>query len=336
VFSNTDGTGLDLQDATGLQNLNVTRISSALSDNVVGTITANQRVELINLPATALSLDLRNSVAYADVNISYRNGELNGNEIVSIDVASAAIEDLVIGAQAIQTNHVNGLVLNVESDSHVQNLNMKGGSTEVADQKLTINAAANFILGDDASTNGNYLDDNSALWAAAGGSGAASRLAEIEVTGAGDVTIGEVSGRNISATQQGMTLSGANATGDISVNVTNAAGFAASSFTTGFGDDTVVSTANLLGDVTTGDGADTVTVNADLQLNAAQAQFGSITTGNGNDTVTVTGDMQGDVAGGVSVTTGEGDDTVAIGAVPTGLISRHSCTEYSPPRWQHW
>ncbi|MBW7901090.1 MAG: hypothetical protein H3C26_06420 [Rhodocyclaceae bacterium] len=330
VFSNTDGTGLDLQDASGLQTLNVTRISSALSDGAVGAIAAGARVELINLPATALSIDLRNSVAYADVNISYRNGELNGDETVSIDLSSAAIQDLVVGAQAIQTNHINTLVLNVESESHIQNLNLKGGSTEVADQKLVINAAADFILGDDANADGDYLDNNSALWAGVGGSGALSRLAEIEVTGAGNVTIGEVSGRNISATQQGMTLSGGTATGNISVNVTNAAGFAASSFTTGSGDDTVVSANALAADLATGEGADTVTVSNNVLATSA------IDLGAGNDALTVgatavqngvdvlNGWIAGSVAGGATVDLGEGDDTLTLGDVANVSIGEEA------------
>lgn len=329
VFSNTDGTGLDLQDATGLQTLNVTRISSSLSNGAVGAIAAGMRVELINLPATALSIDLRNSVAYADVNISYRNGELNGDETVSIDLSSAAIQDLVIGAQAIQTNHVNTLVLNVESESHIQNLNLKGGSVEVADQKLTINAAADFILGDDANADGNYLDDNSALWAGVGGSGAASRLAEIEVTGAGNVTIGEVSGR-----AAGMTLNAGAATGNISVNVTNAAAIAASSFTTGSGNDTVVSAANLAADLATGDGNDTVTVSANVQATS------TIDLGAGDDALTVgaaavsngvnvlNGQIAGSVAGGATVNFGDGNNTLTLGDVANVSIGEEAVVTF--------
>jgi len=272
-----------------------------------------------------VSVDLSNSVAYADVNVSYRNGELNGAETVTVNLDNAAIEDLVVGAQAIQTNHLDNIVLNVESESHVQNLNVKGGSTEVANQTLTINAAGDFILADDTDADGNYLDDNSALWSDKGGSGAVSRLAQITVTGAGDVTIGEVSGR-----AAGMTLSGGAATGNIAVNVTNAAAIAASSFTTGSGNDTVVSTADLAADLATGEGADTVTVSANVLATSA------IDLGAGNDALTVglaavqngvdvlNGWIAGSVAGGATVDLGEGDDTLTLGDVANVSIGEGS------------
>lgn len=330
VFSNTDGTGLDLQDATGLQALNINRISSSLSDGAVGSILAGARVELINLPATALSLDLRNSVAYADVNISYRNGELNGDETVSVDLASAAIQDLVIGAQAIQTNHINNVVLNVESESHIQNLNLKGGSTEVADQKLVINAAADFILGDDANADGNYLDDNSALWVGIAPPSDAPRLAEIEVTGAGNVTIGEVSSR-----AAGMILNAGTATGNIAVNVTNAAGFAASNFTTGSGNDTVVSTAGLAADLATGDGNDAVTISGGVIAATSTVDLGA-----GNDTLTVGAtvvqngvnvlnqNIAGSAAGGATVNFGAGDNTLNLGDVGNVSIGEEAVVTF--------
>lgn len=308
VFSNTDGTGLDLQDATGLETVNINRISSLLSNGTVGTTAALSRVELLNLPSTALSIDLRNSVAYADVNISYRNSELNGNETVSVDLSNAAIEDLVIGSQAIQTNHINNLVLNVESESHIQNLNVKGGATEVAAQKLTINANADFILGDDANADGDYMDDNSAL------AGISNRLTEIEVTGAGDVTIGEVSNPAV-----GLFLNAGAATGDITVNVTNAAANEDSNFVTGSGDDVVVSTLNLAADLTTGEGDDAVGVAADVLASS------TIDLGIGDDALTIgaaaiqngvsvlVGEVAGSVAGGASVDLGDGDDTLNLG-----------------------
>lgn len=308
VFSNTDGTGLDLQDATGLKVLNVTRVSSALANGTVGSTTA-AAVNLLNLPATALNLAISNSVAYSDVNISYRDGELNGAETVTVALSSAAIEDLVIGSQALQTNHINNLVLDIKSASQVQNLNLKGGSVETADQTLSIVAGATFILGDDANKNGNYLDDNSAL------AGVDSRLAKITVTGAGNVTIGEISTRS-----KGMILDAGAATGDIAVNVTRNDQNKDSAFTTGSGNDTIVSDG-LAADLTTGLGNDTVTVAGsitadslvDLGDGADKLTVG--TAGTQNGVAIFTGALEGTIAGGTTVNTGAGDDIIVIGDV---------------------
>lgn len=306
TFSNTDGTGLDLQDASGLKEVDVTRVSSALADGNVATVGANA-VRLLNMPSSAVSVDVSNSVAFADVNLSYRNGEIGGNETVTVGLDNAAIETLRVGAQALNTNHINNITLDVNGTSHVQNLDLVGGTVETADQTLNIQSGAagtTFTLAAEvAPGNGNYLDDNSALVNA-------GRLANINITEAANVILGSVGTR-----AAGVTLNGAAATGNISVNIADQDGVGASSFATGSGNDTVVSNG-LLGDVVTNAGADTVTVTGNVQINIAQAQFGSITTGAGADIVTVTGNLQGDVAGGAAISTGDDADTVMIGAIP--------------------
>jgi len=306
-LSNTDGTGLDLQDASGLKAVNVTRVSTGLADGVVATIAGNA-ARLLNMSAATTEVSIANSVAYSDVNLTYRNGELSGAESVNIALTNAAVETLNVGAQAIQTNHVNNVTLDVKTGSHVQFIDVNSGSVETATQKLAIKAGADFILGADVDKDGNYLDDNTAI-------GDDAKLAEIEVTGAGNVTIGEVSAR-----AAGMTLSAGTATGNISVNVTNADGVAASAFTTGSGNDTVVSDG-LAADLTTNGGTDTVTVTGsitadstvDLGAGADTLSVGAAAVSNGVNVLT--GQLEGTIAGGATVNTGDDADTVSLGDV---------------------
>jgi len=60
-LSNTDGTGLDLQDASGLKAVNVTRVSTGLADGVVATIAGNA-ARLLNMSAATPKFRLQTAL----------------------------------------------------------------------------------------------------------------------------------------------------------------------------------------------------------------------------------------------------------------------------------
>jgi len=293
TFSNTDGTALDLQDANGTNEVNVTRVSDG------GATVQNMSGEVTNLSVS-------NTSAFADINLTYRNSELAGEQDVTVALADALIDDMTIGSQALNTQQLESVTFNVESASIINGLNLVQDGDDETAQALTINAADTFVLGQDDDGDGNVLEHNNGLVDAAGNPSTADGLNRMTVTGQGNVTLGSV------GSMAGFELAGADATGDIAVNVTNAAGDETAAFNTGAGNDTVLSTATLDGDITTNAGDDTVSVTGSLantENNAGADEAASVSTGEGADTVTVTGDVEVNAA----LTAGAGDDTVVVG-----------------------
>lgn len=302
-FTSTSGTGLDLQDATGLTTLNITRISQALSDGFVSSFTGTNNARVLNLPSTATTISISNSSALSDIDLSYRVGSLNGAESVTITTNAVLAEDLRIGEQTLSEYHVDNLTITAAGTTLIKNLDLRGSTLDTNNQTLTLNATGgNITIGNDTDGDGNVIEHNNGLTPSGFGGGGDSRLASITVNGnAGRVvTIGEV------GQLAGFTLAGGSSAADIRVNITDAAGDATASFTTGSGADQVLTANDLAADVTTNGGADTLTVQGNILASAA------VSMGAGNDTVTVTSDLRGSTAGGAQVDLGNDNNTMTI------------------------
>ena len=283
----SNAVALDMQDATGTQTINVTRVGGNAA-----TVT--------NMDGDVVNLSVQNTAADADVTLTYRNTELVGDQTVALELDNANIDDLVLGGPAGgSTQQVETINLTVASDSYINDLDLRQDGDATTGQTLNIVADGALIIGEDTDGDGNVIEHANGLVEIAG-------LTAINVSGAGDVTLGEVgSGNNF-------VLNGATATGNIAANVTNAAGDDLSSFTTGTGNDTLIATAGLAADIDTNAGDDTVTITGNLANteNAAGVDTAaSITTDEGADTVTVSGDVEVNTA----ITTGAGNDTVTVG-----------------------
>ena len=287
VSVSSNAVALDLQDATGTQTVNVTRVGGNAA-----TVT--------NMDGDVVNLSVQNTAADADVTLTYRNTELVGNQTVALELDNANIDDLVLGGPAAgSTQQVETINLTVVSDSYINDLDLRQDGDAATGQTLNIVADGALIIGEDTDGDGNVIEHANGLVEING-------LTAINVSGAGDVTLGEVgSGDNF-------VLNGATATGNIAANVTNAAGDDLSSFTTGTGNDTLIATAGLAADIDTNAGDDTVTITGNLANteNAAGVDTAaSITTDEGADTVTVSGNVEVNTA----ITTGAGNDIVTVG-----------------------
>lgn len=287
VSVSSNAVALDLQDASGTETVNITRVGGNAA-----TVT--------NMDADVVNLSVKNTVADADVTLTYRNAELVGNQTVALELDNASIDEMVLGGPAAgSTQQVETINLVVTSDSSINDLDLRQDGDIATGQTLNITANGALVIGDDVDGDGNVIEHNNGLVEIAG-------LTAINITGAGNVTLGEVGSGN------DFVLNGATATGNIAANVTNAAGDNLSSFTTGTGNDTLITTASLSADIDTNAGDDTVTVTGNLvnTENAAGVDTAaSISTDEGNDTVTVSGNVQVNTA----ITAGAGNDTVTIG-----------------------
>lgn len=287
VSVSSNAVGLDLQDATGTETVNITRVGG-------------NAATVINMDADVVNLSVKNTVADADVTLTYRNSELAGTQTIAVTLDNANIDDMVLGGPtAGSTQQVETINLTVASDSYINDLDLRQDGDNTTGQTLNIVANGSLIIGEDTDGDGNVIEHANGLVEIAG-------LTAINVSGAGNVTLGEVGSGN------DFVLNGATATGNIAANVTNAAGDDLSSFTTGTGNDTLIATAGLSADIDTNAGDDTVTITGDLvnTENAAGVDTAaSITTDEGTDTVTVTGTIQVNT----SISAGAGNDTVTVG-----------------------
>ena len=283
----SNAVALDMQDATGTQTINVTRVGGNAA-----TVT--------NMDGDVVNLSVQNTAADADVTLTYRNTELVGNQTVALELDNANIDVLVLGGPAAgSTQQVETINLTVISDSYINDLDLRQDGDAATGQTLNIVADGALIIGEDTDGDGNVIEHANGLVEVDG-------LTAINVSGAGDVTLGEVGNGN------NFVLNGATATGNIAANVTNAADDDLSAFTTGTGNDTLIATAGLAADIDTNAGDDTVTITGSLvnTENAAGVDTAaSIATDEGNDTVTVSGDVEVNTA----ITTGAGNDIVTVG-----------------------
>lgn len=297
TMAHTDGTGLDLQDATGLLNVNVTRVSVAGAD-------------ILNMQRTANNLSVANTQARADIALTYMTDELAGDaDTVNLKLSRVNADDLVLGSNDSRAEQIETVNLTVDAASSINNLDLLSDGRSETGQTLNITANAALVIGPDYDGDGDVIEHNEGL---AGGSfpGGISR---ISIQGSGNVTLGEVGGMT------GFVLAGASATGNIAANISNAMRDSTASFATGSGNDTLIGEDDLNADLSTGDGADSVTIGEDIGASA------TVNLGAGNDTLLVGhegtqngvavryGMLHGSEAGGASVDTGAGNDTVILG-----------------------
>lgn len=297
VFTST-AANLDLQDATGVQNVNITRINGAAVIN--------------NMDASVADLSVSDTSVNANVVLGYKNASLVGNQEVNVVLDNAPIGRLTVGSSGPATQQIEVVNLNVLSDSNVDNLNLRPDGVNTTSQTLNINAAGRFQLGTDVDQDGNGLFDFAGVNGLNGGTSAS--VASTTVTGAGDVILGDV------GSFTGFQLNGSAHTGNLQANITSAQGDSTASFTSGSGSDFLYAGGSLSGDVATNGGNDAVQVVGSL-LNtenpAGVDTAASINSGSGDDSVTVNGGLQVNT----SVSTGEGSDTVTIGgAVQAALV----------------
>lgn len=277
---------LDLQDATGVETVNVTRVQSGLT--------------VQNMEAAVVNLSVANSAEFNDVELSYRNGELAGTQSVTVELDNALIDDFDIGATAIESQQVETVTLNVVSDTLINDLNLRQDGLAATGQSLVINATGALVIANDTDGDGNYIEEANGLEEVNG-------LDNITITGAGNVTLGEV------GNMTGFDLVGGTATGVISANISNPASDDTSTVTTGSGNDVLQSDEAYKGDITTGAGDDTLTVTGSLlsDEDLGEADEGAnVDLGAGNDTATIAGVVDENS----SLAAGEGNDTVVLGA----------------------
>ena len=334
-FTATVGMTIDLQDSEpinstiltqSLQNVNVTRVDAGGS-------------YIKNLHARATNLSVTDSQALSNVSFTYLDQELAGAaDNVTLTLNKANIHQLTLGSEIPQNNEIEtvNLVVNAGGASSANHVDLRHAiGSGAAGQTLKIQANDTLRLGFDVNGNGNTIEHNNAFGTGVVstvttpdvttytyGTGANSGqiiststvkgttttseafapmtdgIKEIDITGSGNVTLASV------GSHSAFLLDGHTSTGNIAVNISNAAdqytgSYATRNFMTGAGNDTVlikdlntdnrqVSTITFAGNLDTGAGNDAVTGN-DLAAGTVLSHFvgAVITTDDGNDTVTV-------------------------------------------------
>jgi len=294
AFSNSDGTALDLQDADGLKNVNVSRVS-------VG------GAQIFNMQNSVSELSVTNTQARPILALTYINEGLSGNaDVVNVALSRVNANTFSLGSDdglfAVASQQIETVNMTINAPSSIQVLDLFSDGITATGQTLNITANANFSLGVDLDGDGNLIEENNGLITPSG-------VNRIGVSGAGNVTLASA------GSMLGFALAGGTATGAVLANISNADGDETASFTTGAGADQILSDG-LLGDVVTNSGNDTVTVNGSVEVNLlteVNHASGSISTGEGNDTVLISGSLQGNIRGGALVNLGAGNDTLQLG-----------------------
>jgi len=306
---------LDLQDSDltlgtatqYLKNVNVTGIASA------GSYVANLHAAAVNLSAT-------NTHDLADVTFTYLNNELVGSaDTVNLKLTNVNADNLYLGSEKIISQQIETVNIVVESASSAMSVNLGADQRLDTFQTLNINAKASFIIGDDVNGDATgalhdlgYIEENNGFVYGTVGS-----LKTITVEGAGNVTLASV------GNPTGFVLDGAVAghvaTGNIAVNISNAAGDSTARFTTGDGNDTVLVDTHISGyhtvsgggsvadyaDVTLAAGSNEASGNANAADNHAIVY--GVVTGKGDDVV-----IAHDLAITAGISTGDGNDVVTV------------------------
>ena len=339
AFSNTDGTYLDLQDSgilptgSALTDVNVTRISTSGS-------------HVVNMWGETVNLSAHNSHDIADMEFSYINSKLAGNQTVNLLLENVTADHLDIGAENIQTQQIETLNLTVAANgaSSVNVIDLRPDGISSTHQTLNIVANDALIIAEDWNRDaGSVPAVPTVLGYPAARTGVASQsaghvfpvagleghdlgyilhdngftfdtvesLEKITVAGSGDVTLGSV------GSAPAFLLDGSAAWGKIAVNISNAAEDASAIFRTGHNDDTVI-VGNVL-ERFSGSGHSF----SDLDYGSGYSPSysspitlaGKVYTGDGNDVV-----LANDLAESYSnplyrtlIDTGSGDDTVVVG-----------------------
>lgn len=335
AFSNTDDTFLDLQDSgeeegvnlgkSMLTDVNVTRISSS------GSRVDNMWTETVNLSA-------KNSNDIADMTFTYIDSELEGHQEVNLSISKVTADDLVLGSNSIQFEQIEVVNLTVVAGgaSTINLVNLLPDSLSDTSQALKITANAALVIGKDVDNDHGSRPAAPAVAAAACyGTPAYAGLAGhdlgfiehnnaftdpttaslnyISITGAGNVTLDSV------GSAPAFVLAGSTSTGNIAVNISNAAGDSTARFATGDGNDTVLVDTVISGyDTVVGGGSvphySEVTFAAGVNEasgNVVEADNHAIVyglvTGKGDDVV-----IAHDLAITGAISTGDGNDFVSV------------------------
>lgn len=236
-------TGLDLQDAAGVVEANITRVSQAIDYAEIGNIQA---------PLERMSVANSNSNQQGIVEFSFSNGALDGNNTGELELSNVSVQQLNIGqntsgitASGVSLEGYENLSINSTGGSNVvgtMNLPMdtdtNGTLTITGDADLRIGARVNAVN----ATNSALLEVANLYVPGTGIAQAGGRLATIDASGLeGDLTlvidnILDVGKAGTSGVQQDVSIIG------------------------GAGDDTFVlyDTVQVADSISGGDGTDTI------------------------------------------------------------------------------
>jgi hypothetical protein len=339
-------TGLNFQDTTGLQNLNVNRITSQ-----------NANVVLDELAASTTNLSVSDATRNATVEFAYREDELTAtdNEL-NLTLDNVRLQDLTLSEggdtaedQGYGFETVNVAVTGTTNlDAFTLNANAEEDAEQGTSQTVNITADAALEVNDltaEGAENINLTANADVVIAAdednllqVGNDGITTgELQNLVITGAGNVSIDGLDGDDqaVAGADNGITLTvdASAMTGDLMLGVAEAsdafdsAVFANStdkdlSVTSGSGNDTIEVYEVLAGDITTNDGNDTVILSSndddatDAVENTVDMEgVSTIDTGAGDDTV---------VANDLLTTANDGngiDDNASFGEVTAAAIT---------------
>ena len=334
--------GINFQDATGTNTINVNRITQT-----------NALVTFDDLKAEVTSLSVNNATRSGAVNFLYKEEVLTETtgEALTIGLNDARLQALNLaegsdgGADAgffFETNTINATGIN-DIDTLTLQANgredvVAGVAADTTKQTLTINAGAaagaagsfevnvlNITSVDTLSIVANQRVDiaaDKALPIAAGNGINSAGLEVLNVSGGSNVRIDGLEGQvGAFADNQGLAINAGTMTGNLRVGiVAGTSGDDRLVVTSGSGNDEIVVFGNLGGDVSTQNGNDIISVNANMLGTA------SINAGEGANTVTAQNMLGAAVSdkdlasnGGfddiqaATISTGSGIDTVTVG-----------------------
>jgi|GEM_PF-1194808 len=339
AFSNTDDTFLDLQDSGEEEGVNLGK--SMLTDvNVTRISSGGSRVE--NMWTETVNLSAKNSNDIADMTFTYIDSELAGHQAVNLSISKVTADDLVLGSDSIQFEQIEVVNLTVVAGgaSTINLVDLRPDNLPETSQRLNITANAALVIGRDADNDHGTRPAAPAVAAAACyGTPAYAGLAGhdlgfiehnnaftdattaslnyISITGAGNVTLDSV------GSAPAFVLEGSTSTGNIAVNISNAADDSTARFATGDGNDTVLIDSYISGYVpvsgggtmpvyTSPDfaaGVNEISGNTGDSAQYNQALVYGLVTGKGDDVVI----SYNDVAITGAISTGDGNDFVSVG-----------------------
>lgn len=328
-----------MRDATGIQNVNITRIT----DN-------SAAANVTEMDASATNLSLSDATRGGAVTFSHKEEVLTGtSEVLNLATNNVRLNALTLNeagdavadtgfyfetvnyssvgtndldAMTIAANTREDVVLGNAADTTKQRLEITAGAAAGATGSLeinTLNATGVDTMVIHANHRVDIALDKAAALANTNGLNATD-LETLTIDGAANVRIDGVEGQvGALADTQGLTVNGSAMTGNLRIGVVGTTSVDdLFNLTSGIGNDEVRAFGSLGGDIVTDAGTDTVTVDANMTGTA------SVSTGAGNDTVTAV-DMGAtttdkDLAnnGGyddvqaASITTGDDNDTVTV------------------------
>ncbi len=209
-------TGLDMQDATGTQAINITRVSQAVNSAEIGNI---------QTAASALSLSNTNANTAGVVEFSYAAGVLSGDNTGSLEVNNVQVRAINLGqnTSGIAARGVSGqgfenlnLMTSGAAANAIGTLNLPGDTD--TDGVVTITGTGDLLLGGRGNAvnnlNNSLVEAANVYTAGTGIAQAGGRLASIDASGLqGNLTIVldnilDVGKAGTSGVQQNVTVTG--------------------------------------------------------------------------------------------------------------------------------